>query len=70
LRRAINQLELSCRSQVDAVAARSGRTIPGENVLAHTAHLYQPGTLRPCGVLVLRRLDAEGRTSGYPPYWH
>ena len=37
------QLELSCRSQVDAMAARTELTMPGENVLAHTAHLYQPG---------------------------
>ena len=79
------QLELSCRSQVDAMAARTelvmpGRQIrdelvmPGENVLAHTAHLYQPGTRRPYGVLewpaMLRLLEAEDRHSGYPPYWH
>src|SRR5215468_8947867 len=32
------QLELSCRSQVDAMAARTELTMPGENVLAHTAH--------------------------------
>src|SRR6267378_4836468 len=36
------QLELSCRSQVDAMAARTELVMPGENVLAHTAHLYQP----------------------------
>ena len=36
------QLELSCRSQVDAMAARTELTMPGENVLAHTADLYQP----------------------------
>src|SRR5262249_53028745 len=68
------QLELSCRSQVDAMAARTELTMPGENVLAHTAHLYQPGTRRPYGVLewpaMLRLLDAEDRNSGYPPYWH
>ncbi len=45
------QLEMSCRSQVDAMAARAELTMPGENVLAHTAHLYQPGTRRPYGVL-------------------
>src|SRR5262249_5934094 len=60
------QLELSCRSQVDAMAARTELTIPGENVLAHSAHMYQPGTRRACGVLewpaMLRRLDAEQRT--------
>jgi len=67
------QLEMSCRAQVDAMAARTELTLPGENVLAHTAHLYQPGTRRPYGVLewpaMLRRLEAEGRNSGYPPYW-
>jgi len=68
------QLELSCRSQVDAMVARTELSVPGENVLAHTAHLYQPGTRRPYGVLewpaMLRRLDAEQQTSGYPPYWN
>jgi ribulose-5-phosphate 4-epimerase/fuculose-1-phosphate aldolase len=67
------QLELSCRSQVDAMAARTELTMPGENVLAHTAHMYQPGTRRPYGVLewpaMLRFLEAEDRNSGYPPYW-
>ena len=68
------QLELSCRSQVDAMAARTELTMPGENVLAHTAHLYQPGTRRPYGVLewpaMLRLLAAEEKSSGYPPYWN
>ena len=67
------QLELSCRAQVDAMAARTELDLPGENVLAHTAHLYQPGTRRPYGVLewpaMLRLLEAERRNSGYPPYW-
>ena len=48
--------------------------LDGENVLAHTAHLYQPGTRRPYGVLewpaMLRLLDAEQKNSAYPPYWH
>jgi ribulose-5-phosphate 4-epimerase/fuculose-1-phosphate aldolase len=68
------QLELSCRSQVDAMAARTDLTMPGENVLAHTAHMYQPGTRRPYGVLewpaMLRLLDAEETRSGYPSYKH
>jgi ribulose-5-phosphate 4-epimerase/fuculose-1-phosphate aldolase len=68
------QLELSCRSQVDAMAARTELAMPGENVLAHSAHLYQPGTRRPYGVLewpaMLRLLEAKQPTSGYPPYWH
>jgi ribulose-5-phosphate 4-epimerase/fuculose-1-phosphate aldolase len=67
------QLEMSCRSQVDAMAARTELTMPGENVLAHTAHLYQPGTRRPYGVqewpAMLRLLAAEQKSSGYPPYW-
>jgi len=68
------QLEMSCRSQVDAMSARTDLTMPGENVLAHTAHLYQPGTRRPYGVLewpaMLRVLAAEQMNSGYPPYWN
>jgi ribulose-5-phosphate 4-epimerase/fuculose-1-phosphate aldolase len=68
------QLELSCRSQVDTMAARTELNLPGENVLAHTAHLYQPGTRRPYGVLewpaMLRRLEAEQKNTDYPPYWH
>ena len=68
------QLEMSCRAQVDAMAARTELTMPGENVLAHTAHLYQPGTRRPYGVLewpaMLRLLEAEGKNSGYPAYWN
>src|ERR1051325_5581838 len=66
------QLELSCRSQVDAMAARTELTMPGENVLAHTAHMYQPGTRRPYGILewpaMLRLLDAEETRSGFPSY--
>ena len=67
------QLELSCRSQVDAMAARTELTMPGENVLKHTAHLYRPETRRPYGVLewpaMLRLLAAEEKSTGYPPYW-
>ena len=68
------QLEMSCRSQVDTMAARTELTMPGQNVLAHTAHLYQPGTRRPYGVLewpaMLRLLAAEQKSSDYLPYWH
>jgi ribulose-5-phosphate 4-epimerase/fuculose-1-phosphate aldolase len=68
------QLELSCRSQVDAMAARTELVMPGENVLAHTAHLYQPGARRPYGVLewpaMLRLLAAEQKNDDFPPYWH
>ncbi len=68
------QLELSCRSQVDAMAARTELVVPNEKVIAHSAHLYRPGTRRPWGVLewpaMLRRLEAESCNSGYPPFWH
>jgi ribulose-5-phosphate 4-epimerase/fuculose-1-phosphate aldolase len=67
------QLELSCRSQVDAMAARTELIMPGEDVLAQTAHMYPPGTRRPYGVLewpaMLRLLDAKDANSGYPKYW-
>jgi hypothetical protein len=56
------------------MAARTELCMPGENVLKHTAHLYQPAARRPYGVLewpaLLRLLEAESKTSGYPPYWH
>jgi ribulose-5-phosphate 4-epimerase/fuculose-1-phosphate aldolase len=68
------QLEMSCRAQVDAMAARAELTIPGENVIAHTAHLYRPESRRRYGILewpaMLRLLDAEDHHSGYPPYSH
>jgi ribulose-5-phosphate 4-epimerase/fuculose-1-phosphate aldolase len=68
------QLELSCRSQVDAMAARTDLVMPSENVTAHSAHLYRPETRRPWGVLewpaMLRRLEAEGADWRYPPYSH
>jgi ribulose-5-phosphate 4-epimerase/fuculose-1-phosphate aldolase len=67
------QLEMSCRAQVDAMAARTELLVPPDEVLEKTAHLYQPGTRRPYGVLewpaMLRLLAAESGTSGYPPYW-
>ena len=68
------QLELSCRAQVDALAGGQDIVLPPDDVNAHTANLYQPGTRRPYGVLewhaMLRLLDAESKNSGYPPYWH
>jgi ribulose-5-phosphate 4-epimerase/fuculose-1-phosphate aldolase len=67
------QLELSCRSQVDAMAARTELLLPSSDVLEHTAHLYQPSARRPYGVLewpaMLRLLAAEEKHSAYPPYW-
>ncbi len=68
------QLEMSCRSQVDAMAGGQEIALPPKEVIEHTANLYQPGTRRPYGVLewhaMLRLLDAEAKNSGYPPYWH
>jgi ribulose-5-phosphate 4-epimerase/fuculose-1-phosphate aldolase len=65
-------LEMSCRAQVDAMAARTELLIPASEILDRTVHLYRPGTRRPYGVLewpaMLRRLKAEERNSGYPPY--
>ena len=67
------QLEMSCRAQVDAMAARTELLVPSQQILARTAHLYQPGTRRPYGILewpaMLRLLAAESGSSGYPPYW-
>jgi len=66
-------LELACRTQVDALAANTELAEPSEEVLAKTAHLYQPGARRPYGVLewhaMLRLLMAESAQSGFPPYW-
>lgn len=66
------QLEISCRTQVDVMAARAQVTLPPADVVAHTAHQYQPTTRRPYGVLewpaMLRLLKYEGATSGYPAY--
>ncbi|WP_091736842.1 class II aldolase/adducin family protein [Phenylobacterium immobile] len=66
------QLEMSCRAQVDAMAAGADLTMPGDDILAHTAHLYQPGTRRPYGVLewpaMLRLLKSEEARDAYPSY--
>jgi ribulose-5-phosphate 4-epimerase/fuculose-1-phosphate aldolase len=67
------QLEMACRAQVDAMAARTELAMPSAEILEKTAHLYQPGTRRPYGVLewhaMLRLLEAEQKSSGFPPYW-
>ena len=66
------QLEMSCRAQADAMAARTELTLPSQEILEHTAHLYQPGTRRPYGVLewpaMIRLLEADSKHSGYPRY--
>ena len=55
------------------MAANTDLDVPSEEVLAKTAHLYQPGARRPYGVLewhaMLRLLMAESGQSGFPPYW-
>jgi ribulose-5-phosphate 4-epimerase/fuculose-1-phosphate aldolase len=66
------QLEMSCRAQVDAMAAGTDILIPGDDVLARTAHQYRATTRRPYGVLewpaMIRRLEAEQKFSGFPHY--
>ena len=69
----MHQLELACRTQMDAMAARTELIEPPKAVLDHTAQMYQPGARRPYGVLewpaMLRLLEADQKSSGYPPYW-
>ncbi|HEX5370975.1 MAG TPA: class II aldolase/adducin family protein, partial [Dehalococcoidia bacterium] len=52
------------QAQVDVMASRANMVLPDPEVVAHTAHLYQPGTRRPYGVLewpaMLRLLRYEG----------
>ena len=66
------QLELACRTQVDAMAARTDLVLPSRETLAKTAHLYQPGTRRPYGILewpaMLRLLEAEQKSTAFPRY--
>ena len=54
-------LEMACRAQVDAMAARAELTVPDARTVDHAVHQYQPGTRRPFGVLewpaMLRLLD-------------
>jgi ribulose-5-phosphate 4-epimerase/fuculose-1-phosphate aldolase len=67
------QLELACRAQVDAMAARTELAVPSREVLQKTAHLYQPATRRPYGELewpaMLRLLEAQQKHAAFPPYW-
>jgi len=57
---------------VDAMASRQELIIPPREILEKTAHLYQPGTRRPYGVLewpaMLRLLEGEQKSSPFPPY--
>lgn len=65
-------LEMACRTQVDVMTARAAVSIPSADVVAHTAHMYQPGTRRPYGVLewhaMLRLLKYEYADSAWPQY--
>jgi ribulose-5-phosphate 4-epimerase/fuculose-1-phosphate aldolase len=66
------QLEMSCRAQVDAMAARTELEMPSDAVLEKTAKLYQPGVRRPYGILewpaMIRLLEAESKRSPFPYY--
>lgn len=64
------QLEMSCRAQVDAMAAGMQLALPHAEILEKSAHLYQPNVRRPYGELewhaMLRLLEAE--PSGFAHY--
>ena len=64
------QLEMSCRAQVDAMAAGTDLALPSNEILEKSAHLYQPNVRRPYGELewhaMLRLLEAE--PSDFPHY--
>ncbi|HEY9571751.1 MAG TPA: class II aldolase/adducin family protein, partial [Pusillimonas sp.] len=57
----MHRLELSCRSQLAAMAANSPLRPVSPDVLQETWNNYQPGTRRPYGVMewpaLLRKLD-------------
>lgn len=54
-------LEMACRAQVDAMACQTELNLPAPAIVEKTAHLYQPQTRRPFGVMewpaMLRYLD-------------
>ena len=65
------QLEMSCRSQVDAVAGGISEVrIPDNDVLEKSAHAFQPGSHRAYGELewhaLMRMLELEA--GPYPPF--
>ena len=66
------QLEMACQAQVDAMASKAELDIPSSQVLERTAHLYQPTTRRPYGVLewpaMIRYLEASSNKLDYPRY--
>ena len=47
----LNNVELSCRAQLGAMAAQTALDLPAQAVLDKTAHLYHTGARRPDGVL-------------------
>ncbi len=63
---ALYWLEMACRAQVDAMAARTELAFPPEAVIAHTRHLYHPETRRRFGLMewpaMLRLLDRRDRS--------
>lgn len=58
---ALYWLEMACKVQLDAMACHTALTLPSREIQEKTAHLYQPSTRRPFGVLewpaMLRSLD-------------
>jgi ribulose-5-phosphate 4-epimerase/fuculose-1-phosphate aldolase len=58
---AMHWLEMACKAQVDAMAARTELALPSAEVVERAVHLYQPGTRRPFGLMewpaMLRYLD-------------
>ena len=66
------QLEMSCRAQVDLMAAGASINMPSPEVIERTSSIFQPGKIRSYGILewpaMLRRLEAEQRSNGYPQY--
>jgi ribulose-5-phosphate 4-epimerase/fuculose-1-phosphate aldolase len=66
------QLEMSCRTQVDLMAAGARINMPSPEVIERTSSIFQPGKIRSYGILewpaMLRRLEAEQRNNGYPQY--
>jgi ribulose-5-phosphate 4-epimerase/fuculose-1-phosphate aldolase len=58
---ALYWLEMACRAQVDAMAARTELSLPPAAVIDHARHLYHPETRRRFGVMewpaMLRLLD-------------
>ena len=67
------QLEQSCRAQVDMMASGAEFMLtPPDDVVEGTAKIFAPGAIRRYGLLewpaMLRRVEADGRTSGFPHY--